>query len=59
MKDLRKHLARIRKRRRLTMAQAAEQLGVQRNTVWRWEKLQMEIHPLRVPIVRAWLEGGE
>jgi len=42
--------------RHLTQQQAADQIGVTQATLSRWETGQQGIHPLRVGMVREWIE---
>ena len=42
--------------RNLTQAQAAEALGVHRNTVARWERGELGFHPAMRKLVEAWID---
>ena len=57
MTDLPKRLRAARKRRELTQEEAASILGVTGNTLSRWERGIIGIHPARVESLERWIKG--
>ncbi len=55
MNDIRLKLAHARKRRGLSRAELAEQLGVSVATISRWENRKMAVNPLRIRDLETWL----
>lgn len=54
-----KNLREIRLRCGVSQAQAAKDIGVCRQTIHRYEKGEIRIHPLRLPYVIAAIEKWE